>query len=387
MSELQGILSHLLKDKVLKLPFVADESTSYRDKVEQYLDLYKKKIIELKSDDPLSLWLKSKVREIDKIQKILLRSVDLYLSGSAGKAYAEIEKLMKLEVLKNHLPSLSLDLFKYNAAQHGCKSLYRVRKSESHLSSREEIFHVPFNNRHLIKPQRYSIAGLPCLYLGSSLYVCWQEMGKPNLSELFISRFNSNEYSKQFNVLNFAFSLESLQLINLEFVLNPKKITLETSKAFLIFWPIVLSCSFTAQFPGSNFIVEYIIPNLITQWIGYSKSELHGITYLSTKTEQLRNNDIGINYVFPPKIRKGITSKFCSELNQMFEWSNPISWQLLDAVNHINADLRDGDRHVSVLHKTDDLESEIIRNYSSTKFHQMEFKLRELTKVNHLDDV
>nr|WP_320011487.1 hypothetical protein [uncultured Desulfobulbus sp.] len=385
MNELQEILEHLLQDNALKLPFSADESTSYREKLNEYIDLYKKRITELKSNDPLPLWLKSKVKDINKIRQILLKSVDLYLSGSAGKAYDQIEKLMKLDVLKENLPILTRNLFIYNNGNNSRKSLYRVRKSETHLNSRDEIFHVPFNKRHLIKPQRYSIAGLPCLYLGSSLYVCWQEMGKPNLSELFISRFNSNEYSKEFNVIDFAFSLESLQLINLDFFIDPSRALLEYSKAYLIFWPIVLSCSFSAQYPGSNFIVEYIIPNLITQWIGSTSDKLCGITYLSTKTEQLKNNDIGINFVFPPKIRKGIKSKFCSELNQMFEWSNPVSWQLLDAVNHISADLREGERYVKVLQKTDNLESEIIRKYSSTKFHQMEFKLRELTKVNHLE--
>src|SRR4029077_14880750 len=74
---------------------------------------------------------------------------------------------------------------------HQLDQLYRIRPAKAdewHLEKRS-LFHIPFNERHKVARQRYSIPGLPCLYLGGTLYVCWLEMNRPNFDSLFISRF------------------------------------------------------------------------------------------------------------------------------------------------------------------------------------------------------
>lgn len=53
-----------------------------------------------------------------------------------------------------------------------------------------DLFHVPFEKRHLIGNNRFSLSGLPCLYFGSSIYGCWEEMNRPNLDYCFTSRFD-----------------------------------------------------------------------------------------------------------------------------------------------------------------------------------------------------
>jgi hypothetical protein len=62
--------------------------------------------------------------------------------------------------------------------------MYRVRRQVAPPLTREEMFHVPFELRHKIAPQRYSIPGLPSLYLGGSLYTCWVEMRQPVFADL-----------------------------------------------------------------------------------------------------------------------------------------------------------------------------------------------------------
>ena len=45
--------------------------------------------------------------------------------------------------------------------------------------SANEMLHIPFSCREIVKSERFSIPGLPCLYLANSTYACWIEMGRP----------------------------------------------------------------------------------------------------------------------------------------------------------------------------------------------------------------
>ena len=61
--------------------------------------------------------------------------------------------------------------------------LYKARVAESnYLFSQDEMFHIPYEKRNKIGNQRFSVSGLPCLYLGSSSYICWEELGRVDFS-------------------------------------------------------------------------------------------------------------------------------------------------------------------------------------------------------------
>lgn len=47
----------------------------------------------------------------------------------------------------------------------------------------------------MVSTQRFSIPGVPCLYLGTTSYVCWLEMDKPHDSEF-------NVYATSFSIKN-----------------------------------------------------------------------------------------------------------------------------------------------------------------------------------------
>lgn len=68
------------------------------------------------------------------------------------------------EMLKGVLESK--DLLHYSKKVNNL-TFYRGRKS-SQILTKEDLFHIPFNKRHLIGNQRYSITGQPLLYLGLS---------------------------------------------------------------------------------------------------------------------------------------------------------------------------------------------------------------------------
>ncbi len=389
MNDFDTILSSLLLGKKLNQPFNSPISSGYRKELNVKLDEYVRRIKGLKSRGVTSNFLKNNLKEIIDINKKILRAIDYYLDGNAGKAYDEIENLMNLTIVQKALDFMTSDLETYQSNFHDddCndhvdkhfsfkKSLYRVRQSECQLSKRQDIFHIPFGQRHLVKTQRYSIAGLPCLYLGSSLYVCWQEMGRPNLDNLYLSRYRVSS-SRKINVLNFAYSLETLKdKINMPSMLFDEGMTENEEQALFVMWPILAACSFNVQFPDSSFCIEYIFPNLLLQWIS-KETKISGVMYLSTKTTQIRDKGLEVNFVFPPT-QNSIKNDFCEDLRNTFKWSRPISWQILNTLEDVPSE--DVYSYVS---KIDNVEKQITINYATTTFYKMEYKLHMYAKISN----
>ncbi len=69
--------------------------------------------------------------------------------------------------------------------------LFRVRHvDDSKTCNRCDLFHAPYDKRGKVSSSRYSIAGHPSLYLGTSLELCCEELGDLSSSDKRIaSRF------------------------------------------------------------------------------------------------------------------------------------------------------------------------------------------------------
>jgi len=172
----------------------------------------------------------------------------------------------------------------------------RGRKSSSAFS-KEDLFHIPFNKRHLVSNQRYSITGIPLLYLGLSPITIFYELrAQPqDLTNLYFSSF----------VLQNPSSLTIADTTNRfpHFYSNFKglhdgecpisfddpifgSLKEEYQNEFRKF---VLSslCSFKVleRLEGNSFVEEYVLPQLLSERVrqmGYD-----GISYSSTKVSNL----------------------------------------------------------------------------------------------------
>ena len=50
--------------------------------------------------------------------------------------------------------------------------MYKCRENSKLFHfSKDEMFHIPYEKRNLVGNQRFSLSGLPCLYLGGSSYI------------------------------------------------------------------------------------------------------------------------------------------------------------------------------------------------------------------------
>lgn len=294
-NHLNSLLEIVIADPLLNPPFEinGDIISDFKMRCTRYLDLIT--VYKTQNTDGTPNF-DELINKTSAIQKGIQSSLESFLSGDIKSAYDHFDKTFSDNSTIQHIHRITEPL---NVFCNDNKPLFRVRKSEKSLISRSEIFHIPFSSRQFVDAQRYSVAGLPCLYLGTSLYVCWQEMDKPDFDKLFISSFTTQETDSK--VLNFAspfMTLPSIVDTN-----DENRIDINRVKgSYMIFWPLIMACNYTKKDNSAKFIQEYIIPNLLMQWISRKTySTIVGVAYYSTKIPKSRISYRSINVVFPPK--------------------------------------------------------------------------------------
>ena len=237
---------------------------------------------------------------------------------------------------------------------------YRARKNESYdLFSREEMMHIPNHKRYLINNQRYSLSGYPCLYFGASIYVCWEELDRPNIDKLNVTCIR-NERLIQFADL-------TLPYFNAD---NFNKEYLYTS---IFPW----LCSFKAKHKGSAFIEEYIIPQMLMSALMsfrergrggiYELMAFQGIMYTSTmyntNKDLFKDRALMTNYVIPILGRDFTKDGLCKYVCDYFSLTKPTSLTNERVVAEQGGIIMyDGEREYS--------------KYEMTEFGQLEEKLK-----------
>lgn len=320
---------------------------------------------------------------VKEIRDCVVKSLEFFLSGDIKSAYDNFDKVMSDDKTIKFLNKITIPL---TEICHENKPLFRVRSSDAPLTERNHIFHIPFSKRHLVNAQRYSVAGLPCLYLGTSLYVCWQEMNKPDFDKLYISSFTAGPSTAK--ILNFASPYLTLPVHKSE-TDQELIVANRTKSAYLIFWPLIIACSYLKKTAQSTFNQEYIIPNLLMQWIGRrAKSPIAGLAYFSTKMPKLRNSPLSINVVLPPKAtyKQTLTHDYCTKLSSIFTITPPMSWQVLKTIGYESTlentqELNAARLYLNIKEKLSgitDFEEDIAKLYTLTDFRKLELLIDKL---------
>lgn len=379
-SELKEVVDVLKKGNTFQYPLESLKD-GYLATLEHRLEEYRNRIDNI----PMNNSLIQSARQIRSDQNSLsfvedmgdqvIDIIKLYLAGNAEEAYRRFSSL--LDSNRNYIDNL---IIRYEENQ---ETLYRVRWSEKEITLKEDIFHIPFDKRHLIDTQRYSIAGVPCLYFGNTIYACWIEMGKPDLNKLFISKFKNTE---KVNVLDFAVTFDTFIKVPTIQDQYPEEYTKEKIESFLLLYPLIMACSFKKQTENAKFNIEYIIPNMMLQWISNNKDYIDGIRYFSTKMKHERYDSIGINIVFPPKEDKDSMKGFCPKLKRTFKFTAPVSWSMIntfplkDVNMHYPQKVRENEK---ILQSTEEV---ISSHYKMTRFYQVEQNIDNYFESLTLDD-
>lgn len=172
--KLKKAILDIFDDESFHLPIKNEIHEEFSDFLKDFFDKYIEKVI--KSN------ILNSVEE--KILKDLKSTIISVLENHyKGKTYLAYNRLYEdLKKIEKYLPIRSFN-------QNDLPFFYRLRIGDNNSFTKEEMFHISYKNRGIVKSFRYSIAGHPTLYLGQSSFVCWNELRKPEFNKINISKY------------------------------------------------------------------------------------------------------------------------------------------------------------------------------------------------------
>lgn len=348
-------------------------------KFDEYID-----VLNSISDETLAREIKQQEDYIKAFCQAILTSLSYYQKGHVEPAYSDFKNAMN--IIKPFLFPENKGKVAHTIGLH--KPLYRGRLGTNKLYSKGEIFHLPFSKREFANTQRFSIPGLPCLYLSNSIYVCWEELNRPHLNDLQISRFQKENFN--LNILDISLTpnqvkwfSKSKQQIESKDKFKSKYDYDYTAFWFLITWPLSLICSLSVANESAPFKHEYIFPQFLLQWVTY-ENDVDGIKYFSVKSNPFNNEDYSkfTNYVFPPK--KVDFGNYCEHLRLSFKLSDPVSLEVLNITDPSFTFINENwIKNVKYKVMSDNIRLELIKGYPMPYTHTVFGKME--TFIHNLD--
>lgn len=200
---------------------------------------------------------------------------------------------------------------------------YRIRgvQDKDNLIDRKGIFHVPFKLRKHINTSRYSLHGMPSLYLGTQAALCWYESGMPK--RYYASKFELCE-NKKLRLLDFStFPFELASGIDFS-IRNKKNNLMGVHEAklieFIVMYPLRLTSSISVDEKGNSFVHEYVFPQMILSWVK-NRSDFDGIRYQSVSSYREAHEWNAYNVVLP--VKNINEDGICKKLVKIFKISEP----------------------------------------------------------------
>ncbi|HEY2581578.1 MAG TPA: hypothetical protein VGI43_07220 [Mucilaginibacter sp.] len=316
---------------------------------------------------------KEMLESIKNLSKSIKDAINLYFNGDIFKA---------TELFNNSLDYILFDDINPIYTVPPKTIFYRSRKSEHRSFGKCDMFHVKFEERNKISTNRYSIPGLPALYLGESTYVCWEESDRYRLRDLWFSRIENQEELKVIKIQRFDDLLREIENI----ADDDKK--LSHLCAYLIIYPLIVACTIKVKDEKNNFTPQYIIPQLLLQYIAKFKEadkKIDGIMYLSSQVNYSKIDGVkSYNYVFP--VKASLKNGFCEKLSKTFHISEPTSLEIEEIIHNPKypggANLTDGASTESI-----ELSNGIKSFYFNMSFGRLEQSLamKQVTEVTAND--
>ncbi|MDH5415400.1 MAG: RES domain-containing protein, partial [Flavobacteriaceae bacterium] len=252
--------------------------------------------------------LKSIQTLIDSIKKC----IDSYYNGHPGEAFNIMSEGMK----NARIPSYLDKSYSFEANT----NFYRIRFQDGRFPLiKKDLFHIPFQLRGKVKTQRFSISGYPCLYLSNSIYTAWEELGRPQENDIQATRLINTSKLKFLDLTNDFYVDDYLNHDSKDIKFLYKAIT----------WPLVAACSIKVNNPSDTFKPEYIIPQLLLQWV--NKKSIDGILYSSTHIDKNNSNSLGRFWNMAIPVKSNGETGYCPELQKLFKMTD-VSTLFLDKI-------------------------------------------------------
>lgn len=249
------------------------------------------------------------IEVIEKVEERIYHSLADYYAGRLSSAIAEMDFLFQdLDLL---LPK------EYNLYSMNVKDIWyrgRIKKEGIQIYASKEMFHIPNHMRENVSNQRFSFNGYPCLYLGKSIWTCWEELDEAHLDDICFAAVKITKGLRLFDL-----SIPTVESIH-------DKST-EELISMLVTMPLKIACTIKTGNEGANFKAEYIIPQLLMiELIEHSRYD--GYIFTSTK----ENATFGWNEKYLLNVVLPVSGEFdenglCISLKERMQITNPICHQ------------------------------------------------------------
>lgn len=298
-------ISEFINDDFFNLPKTRETDKDFRHYVFETLDKFIKRLNGIDNFEDIGFPIAQIIERQEHLIKQIKNSINYYYEGRPASALNSLGRGLNSDS-KNFEELMYLRRFESD------NSFYRIRiHNENFPLPPYKFFHIPFELRGKVKTQRYSIPGFPSLYLGTTVYVCWEELNRPNINDFQVVRLKNTAHIR---VLNMRPSVSNGT--------SPNRLY-----NYLMLWPLIFASSIKVNNDKDTFKPEYIIPQLLLQWVRKNE-KIDGIMYETTHIEKHKTESKGefINIVLPVKENKqeGLCSKLCAK----FEMSSSLSFQL-----------------------------------------------------------
>lgn len=232
------------------------------------------------------------MKTISEMHTDLIKILDEFHAGNIGGAYKKMKSI--ISTINTESTGIAVSSIKNSFAFNDLKDVlretttniqiefFRARTSEKYCTyERNEMLHIPFDKRGRIPSTRFSIPGLPCLYLATSSYCCWLELRTPADHQFNVSPVKINQNQKILNLTMSAYLFEHItQLIDIQGLSNTYVIEA------LKLWILSYASSYKINSDRSSFKEEYIIPQLIM--LVSKDLGLDGVSYYSKQVKDDR---------------------------------------------------------------------------------------------------
>lgn len=276
----------------------------YRKTFSEILDGYVEMV---KSNSHDALFFAEVVANVDMLNRI----VSSCYQGKRSTAYTQLKNLLKRYEKDSIFVEIPSDAI-----------FYRMRVCDLRKEiDRKELFHIPFEKIRQIKTQRYSSPGYPCLYLGVSLYGCWEEMQRPDTESTLFSVFKT---CRSFKVVDMRIPTLQEYLDNAEF--------------YLKFFPVIIASTLPVINSDDIYKPEYLLPQMILEWVIEKRREINaiGVYYTSAfKNNEFYDLDHEWDNVVLP-VQKTSDKGICQELASLFTMTKPTCYEYEFMQGNIN---------------------------------------------------
>lgn len=260
---------------------------------------------------------------------LLCDIVDSFDNANLADAQNKFDKLM--DDLKGHLMTEDISGVIYSS------EFFRVRPDNGEkLSERKDLFHIPYKKRYLASNERYSLAGQPSLYIATDLEIAWRECGCPH--RYYYSKFKYIVSKGDVNEWEFILFMKP-RIFAMRFSAKNEneEYYLRQAIDYLIVYPLIFACSIVNPNGNSPFKQEFMIPQMLMQWIFRNDSSaIKGIKYFPCGEKNNIHECDGYNIAMPAKISDH-RRQYSEILVEKFEVTEPKKVEIQFEKNEMKA--------------------------------------------------